>query len=121
MNGVDLNINNEIYGLVGSSARKKHHLAIACWRVAAHTARSPSADMTFNKWNWRARDRLSLAKIFHASNRFDIRFFAEIRGLSSTEWLPRSMEILEFVGPINLLIVDNSGSMKQKLGWLLRL
>jgi len=49
----------------------------------------------------------------------NIRFFAEVRGLKSNEWLPRSMEILEFVGldkfterRAGLL----SGGMKQKLG-----
>jgi ABC-2 type transport system ATP-binding protein len=49
----------------------------------------------------------------------NIRFFAEIRGLSSTEWLPRSMEILEFVG-LNKFVDRRagqlSGGMKQKLG-----
>ena len=28
----------------------------------------------------------------------NIRFFAEMRGLKPDEWLPRSLEILEFVG-----------------------
>jgi ABC-2 type transport system ATP-binding protein len=49
----------------------------------------------------------------------NIRFFAEIRGLSSTEWLPRSMEILEFVGLdkfIERRAGQLSGGMKQKLG-----
>jgi ABC-2 type transport system ATP-binding protein len=49
----------------------------------------------------------------------NIRFFAEIRGLSSTEWLPRSMEILEFVGLgkfVDRRAGQLSGGMKQKLG-----
>ena len=49
----------------------------------------------------------------------NIRFFAEIRGLSATEWLPRSMEILEFVGLgkfIDRRAGQLSGGMKQKLG-----
>jgi ABC-2 type transport system ATP-binding protein len=49
----------------------------------------------------------------------NIRFFAEIRGLSKTEWLPRSMEILEFVGLdkfIDRRAGQLSGGMKQKLG-----
>ena len=49
----------------------------------------------------------------------NIRFFAEIRGLSTTEWLPRSMEILEFVGLdkfIDRRAGQLSGGMKQKLG-----
>ena len=49
----------------------------------------------------------------------NIRFFAEIRGLSATEWLPRSMEILEFVGLDKFKdrrAGQLSGGMKQKLG-----
>ena len=49
----------------------------------------------------------------------NIRFFAEVRGLSSSEWLPRCMEILEFVG-LNKFTDRRagqlSGGMKQKLG-----
>jgi ABC-2 type transport system ATP-binding protein len=51
--------------------------------------------------------------------RENLRFFAEVRGLSSKEWQPRSEEILEFVG---LMEFSNrradalSGGMKQKLG-----
>ena len=49
----------------------------------------------------------------------NIRFFAEVRGLTSKEWLPRSMEILEFVGLANFKdrrAGQLSGGMKQKLG-----
>jgi ABC-2 type transport system ATP-binding protein len=49
----------------------------------------------------------------------NIRFFAEVRGLSSKEWLPRSMEILEFVGLADFKgrrAGQLSGGMKQKLG-----
>jgi ABC-2 type transport system ATP-binding protein len=49
----------------------------------------------------------------------NIRFFAEVRGLTSEEWLPRSMEILEFVGLANFKdrrAGQLSGGMKQKLG-----
>ena len=49
----------------------------------------------------------------------NIRFFAEVRGLKSTEWLPRSMEILEFVGLAKFKdrrAGQLSGGMKQKLG-----
>jgi ABC-2 type transport system ATP-binding protein len=49
----------------------------------------------------------------------NIRFFAEVRGLRSDEWLPRCMEILEFVG-LNSFTDRRagqlSGGMKQKLG-----
>jgi ABC-2 type transport system ATP-binding protein len=49
----------------------------------------------------------------------NIRFFAEVRGLKSDEWLPRCMEILEFVGLDQFSdrrAGQLSGGMKQKLG-----
>jgi ABC-2 type transport system ATP-binding protein len=49
----------------------------------------------------------------------NIRFFAEVRGLKSDEWLPRCMEILEFVGLLDFRdrrAGQLSGGMKQKLG-----
>ncbi|MEK6752518.1 MAG: ABC transporter ATP-binding protein, partial [Chloroflexota bacterium] len=49
----------------------------------------------------------------------NIRFFAEVRGLSPSEWLPRSMEILDFVGLGKFKdrrAGQLSGGMKQKLG-----
>jgi ABC-2 type transport system ATP-binding protein len=49
----------------------------------------------------------------------NIRFFAEIRGMRSNEWLPRCMEILEFVDLANYIdrrAGQLSGGMKQKLG-----
>ncbi len=49
----------------------------------------------------------------------NIRFFAEVRGLKSNEWLPRCMEILEFVGLAGFKdrrAGQLSGGMKQKLG-----
>ena len=49
----------------------------------------------------------------------NIRFFAEVCGLKSDEWLPRCMEILEFVGLDKFSdrrAGQLSGGMKQKLG-----
>jgi ABC-2 type transport system ATP-binding protein len=49
----------------------------------------------------------------------NIRFFAEVRGLKADEWLPRSLEILEFVGLDKFKdrrAGQLSGGMKQKLG-----
>lgn len=49
----------------------------------------------------------------------NIRFFAEVRGLSANRWRPRAMEILEFVGLVEFvdrLAGNLSGGMKQKLG-----
>ena len=49
----------------------------------------------------------------------NLRFFAEVRGLSETAWRPRCMQILEFVGLgdfINRQAGQLSGGMRQKLG-----
>jgi ABC-2 type transport system ATP-binding protein len=49
----------------------------------------------------------------------NLRFFAEVRGLPAKAWLPRCMEILEFVGLagfINRRAGQLSGGMRQKLG-----
>ncbi len=49
----------------------------------------------------------------------NLRFFAEIRGLSAAEWQPRCLEILQFVGLDAFLdrrAGQLSGGMKQKLG-----
>jgi ABC-2 type transport system ATP-binding protein len=49
----------------------------------------------------------------------NIRFFAEVRGLTASEWQPRCMEILDFVGLApytDRRAGQLSGGMKQKLG-----
>jgi ABC-2 type transport system ATP-binding protein len=49
----------------------------------------------------------------------NLRFFAEVRGLSEAAWKPRCMQILEFVGLadyINRYAGRLSGGMRQKLG-----
>lgn len=49
----------------------------------------------------------------------NLRFFAEVRGLSESAWRPRCMQILEFVGLadfINRRAGQLSGGMRQKLG-----
>ena len=49
----------------------------------------------------------------------NLRFFAEVRGLSEAAWQPRCMQILEFVGLagfINRRAGQLSGGMRQKLG-----
>jgi ABC-2 type transport system ATP-binding protein len=49
----------------------------------------------------------------------NLRFFAEVRGLTEADWKPRCMQILEFVGLaefINRSAGQLSGGMRQKLG-----
>jgi ABC-2 type transport system ATP-binding protein len=49
----------------------------------------------------------------------NLRFFAEVRGLTANKWKPRTLEILEFVGLVEFTsrpAGQLSGGMKQKLG-----
>jgi ABC-2 type transport system ATP-binding protein len=126
VNGVNLNIRaGEIYGLVGSDGAGK----TTTMRMLVG-ALLPT-DGTINVCGYDVLKQIEQARsqIGYLSQRFsmyedltvleNIRFFAEIRGLSSTEWLPRSMEILEFVGLdkfIDRRAGQLSGGMKQKLG-----
>src|SRR5258706_7207746 len=115
----------EVYGLVGSDgAGKTTTLRLLVGALKADTGEVNICGYDLNKQIETAR-----AQFGYLSQRFsmyedltvleNIRFFAEVRGLKSNEWLPRCNEILEFVGlekfkerRAGLL----SGGMKQKLG-----
>jgi ABC-2 type transport system ATP-binding protein len=126
VDGVNLNINSgEIYGLVGSDGAGK----TTTLRLLVGALLPDQGDITICGYNLRKQTELARSTIGYLSQRFsmyddltvleNIRFFAEIRGLSSIEWLPRSMEILEFVGLdkfIDRRAGQLSGGMKQKLG-----
>ncbi|MBI5965883.1 MAG: ABC transporter ATP-binding protein [Chloroflexi bacterium] len=126
VNGVDLNIGSgEIYGLVGSDGAGK----TTTIRLLVGALLPDKGDVTICGYDLRKQTELARSTIGYLSQRFsmyedltvleNIRFFAEIRGLSSTEWLPRSMEILEFVGLDKFKdrrAGQLSGGMKQKLG-----
>ncbi|MCC7116951.1 MAG: ABC transporter ATP-binding protein [Anaerolineales bacterium] len=126
VNDVALNIKaGEIYGLVGSDGAGKTTTMRMLVGALAPTAGSINVcgyDVLKQVENARAQ-------IGYLSQRFslyedltvleNIRFFAEIRGLSSSAWLPRSLEILEFVGLEKFKdrrAGQLSGGMKQKLG-----
>jgi ABC-2 type transport system ATP-binding protein len=115
----------EIYGLVGSDgAGKTTTLRLL---VGALTPDSGEASVCgFDIENQIDQVR---ANIGYLSQRFsfyeeltvleNIRFFAEVRGLKADEWLPRCMEILDFVGLAafkDRRAGQLSGGMKQKLG-----
>src|SRR5688572_30640392 len=123
---VSLNIKSgEIYGLVGSDgAGKTTTMRLLVGALLPDTGRVNVCGYDVLKETEQARSQIG-----YLSQRFsmyedltvleNIRFFAEIRGLSSTEWLPRSMEILEFVGLDKFKdrrAGQLSGGMKQKLG-----
>jgi ABC-2 type transport system ATP-binding protein len=115
----------EIYGLVGSDgAGKTTTMRLLVGALKADAGEIDICGYDINKQTEKARSQFG-----YLSQRFslyedltvleNIRFFAEVRGLRSDEWLPRSIEILEFVGlsdfkdrRAGLL----SGGMKQKLG-----
>jgi len=126
VNGVDLNIKSgEIYGLVGSDGAGK----TTTMRLLVGALLPTQGEITICGYDLHKQVELARSTIGYLSQRFsmyedltvleNIRFFAEIRGLSSTEWLPRSMEILEFVGLDKFKdrrAGQLSGGMKQKLG-----
>jgi ABC-2 type transport system ATP-binding protein len=126
VDGVDLTINSgEIYGLVGSDGAGK----TTTMRLLVGALMPTQGEITICGYDLRKQVELARSTIGYLSQRFsmyedltvleNIRFFAEIRGLTSTEWLPRSMEILEFVGLDKFKdrrAGQLSGGMKQKLG-----
>ncbi len=124
--GVSLNVKEgEIYGLVGSDGAGK----TTTIRLLVGALLPDAGEVEICGYNILKQTEQARSTIGYLSQRFsmyeeltvleNIRFFAEVRGLSSTEWQPRSMEILEFVGldkfkdrPAGQL----SGGMRQKLG-----
>jgi ABC-2 type transport system ATP-binding protein len=115
----------EIYGLVGSDGAGKTttlRLLIGALRAEAGTATVYGYDVAEKPEQVRSHvgylsQRFSLYEDLSALE--NIRFFAEVRGLSPTEWKPRCMELLEFVGLSEFSSRRAgalSGGMKQKLG-----
>lgn len=115
----------EIYGLVGADgAGKTTTMRLLVGALKADAGEAVICGYDINKQTEQAR-----AQFGYLSQRFslyedltvleNIRFFAEARGLKSNEWLPRSLEILEFVGLEKFKdrrTGQLSGGMKQKLG-----
>ena len=126
VNDVSLHIEaGEIYGLVGSDgAGKTTALRLLVGALQADAGEIQVGDYDVNKQVEQARSQIGyLSQQFSLYEDLtvleNIRFFAEVRGLSSKDWLPRSMEILEFVGLAEFkdrLAGQLSGGMKQKLG-----
>jgi ABC-2 type transport system ATP-binding protein len=115
----------EIYGLVGADgAGKTTTMRLICGALLAD-----SGTVSVHGYDIRKQTEEARAHIGYLSQRFsmyedmtvleNIRFFAEVRGMKSNEWYPRSMEILDFVGlaPFKDRFAGMlSGGMKQKLG-----
>ncbi|MFZ5909541.1 MAG: ATP-binding cassette domain-containing protein [Chloroflexota bacterium] len=115
----------EIYGLVGSDGAGK----TTTIRLLVGALKPDAGEIEICGYNVLKQVEQARSQIGYLSQRFsmyedltvleNIRFFAEVRGLSQTEWLPRSMEILEFVGLAGFKdrrAGQLSGGMKQKLG-----
>lgn len=126
VDGVSLNVApGEIYGLVGADGAGK----TTTLRLLVGALQPDAGQISICGYDVLKQVELARAQIGYLSQRFsmyedltvleNIRFFAEVRGLSQTEWLPRSMEILEFVGLAafkDRRAGQLSGGMKQKLG-----
>lgn len=126
VDGVSLHVKpGEIYGLVGSDGAGK----TTTMRLLVGALRPDEGEISVCGYDVSKQVEQARSQIGYLSQRFslyedltvleNIRFFAEVRGLSQTEWMPRSLEILEFVGLGNFKdrrAGQLSGGMKQKLG-----
>jgi ABC-2 type transport system ATP-binding protein len=126
VDGVSIHIKaGEIYGLVGSDgAGKTTTIRLLCGALQPN-----AGDITICGFDVQKQTEDARSQLGYLSQRFslyedltvleNIRFFAEVRGMKPDEWLPRCMEILEFVGLANFKdrrAGQLSGGMKQKLG-----
>lgn len=115
----------EVYGLVGSDGAGK----TTTMRLLVGALLQDAGEVNVCGYDVLKQSEQARSQIGYLSQRFsmyedltvleNIRFFAEVRGLSQKEWLPRSMEILEFVGLGKFKdrrAGQLSGGMKQKLG-----
>ncbi len=120
----------EIYGLVGpDGAGKTTTLRLLCGAYHPTPTSEHATEIRIGGYDLLKQTELARAQIGYLSQRFslyedltvleNIRFFAEMRGLSSSEWRPRCMQILDFVGLAEFkdrYAGQLSGGMKQKLG-----
>jgi ABC-2 type transport system ATP-binding protein len=126
VDGLSLSIGvGEIYGLVGSDGAGK----TTTIRMLVGALKADSGSCAIGGYNLATRTEAARAQLGYLSQRFslyeeltvleNIRFFAEVRGMRGGEWLPRCMEILDFVGLTafkDRRAGHLSGGMRQKLG-----
>lgn len=120
----------EIFGLVGpDGAGKTTTLRLLCGAYLPTHISDQETIIRVGGYDVLKETEFARSQLGYLSQRFslyedltvleNIRFFAEIRGLSSKEWYPRCMEILDFVGLVDFKdrrAGQLSGGMKQKLG-----
>ena len=126
VDGVSLQIKaGEVYGLVGADGAGK----TTTMRLLVGALLPEEGEVTVCGYDVIRNPEGARSQLGYLSQRFsmyedltvleNIRFFAEVRGLRSNEWLPRCTEILEFVGLDQFTdrrAGQLSGGMKQKLG-----
>lgn len=126
VDGVSLQIRpGEIYGLVGADGAGK----TTTMRLLVGALKADAGGIDICGYDMKRQTEQARSHFGYLSQRFsmyedltvleNIRFFAEVRGLKSDEWLPHCTEILEFVGLggfKNRRAGQLSGGMKQKLG-----
>lgn len=126
VDGVSLEISaGEIYGLVGADGAGK----TTTMRLLVGALKADAGEVNICGYDINHQTEQARSQFGYLSQRFsmyedltvleNIRFFAEVRGLRSDEWLPRSLEILDFVGLEKFKdrrAGQLSGGMKQKLG-----
>jgi ABC-2 type transport system ATP-binding protein len=126
VDSLDLHVaTGEIFGLVGSDGAGK----TTTLRLLVGALRPDAGQISICGLDLADQVEQARAQIGYLSQRFslyedlsvleNIRFFAEVRGLSASDWLPRSLDILEFVGLAEFKdrrAGQLSGGMKQKLG-----
>jgi ABC-2 type transport system ATP-binding protein len=125
VDGVSLSVTTgQIYGLVGPDGAGK----TTALRLIFGAFKPDSGTITIGGFSVAQQPQKARALIVYLSQRFslyeeltvleNIRFLAEVRGLSQDEWLPRARQDLAFVGLDafeNRLAKKLSGGMKQKL------
>jgi ABC-2 type transport system ATP-binding protein len=121
----------EIYGLIGpDGAGKTTTMRLLCGALEPdHPKGHVETVIQIAGLDILKKTDLARAKLGYLPQRFsmyedltvleNLRFFAEVRGLSESSWKPRCLQILEFVGLAGF--VDRragqlSGGMRQKLG-----
>lgn len=115
----------EIYGLVGADGAGK----TTTMRLLVGALRMDAGEINICGYDINRQTEQARSQFGYLSQRFslyedlsvleNIRFFAEVRGLQSDEWLPRCLELLDFVGLEQFKdrrAGQLSGGMKQKLG-----
>jgi ABC-2 type transport system ATP-binding protein len=126
VNNVSLHVKaGEIYGLVGPDGAGK----TTAIRLLVGALRQDSGKVAICGYSISNQVEQARSTVGYLSQRFslyedltvleNIRFFAELRGLSASEWQPRCMEILDFVGLAaykDRRAGHLSGGMRQKLG-----